>query len=148
MLYYRECAGIKLAHSGKALMSWVTNRSGIKKRFPTVMSVGKVVRIHNDLFSESEFFDQLTVTLEVGLAQVGEQTLSFTHQLHQAAVSGEIFFIGLQVQGDLVDPFCQQCNLALDGAGVGDSAAKIREKTRFFLFCQIRHLKICLIHLC
>jgi hypothetical protein len=33
----------------------------------------------NELFSESEFFDQLAITLEVVLAQVGEQSLSFTH---------------------------------------------------------------------
>jgi hypothetical protein len=125
-------------------MSWALNRSGIKKRFPTVLSVGNVVRIHNDLFSESEFFDQLTVALEVVLAQVGEQAFSFTHHFHQAAMSGEIFFVGLQVQGDLVDPFCQQGNLALNRAGVGGGAAKICEVTRFFLFCQIRHLKICL----
>ena len=95
-----------------------------------------------ELFSESEFFDQLAVALEVVLAQVGEQTFSFTHQLHQTAVSGEIFFIGLQVFGYAVDPFCQQSNLALDRTGVSSSAAVSSEETRFFLVCQIRHLKM------
>jgi hypothetical protein len=105
-----------------------------------VWSVGNVIRIHNDLFSKSEFFDQLTVTLEVILAHVGEQTFSFTHQLHKAAVSGKIFFIGLQVLGDTVDPLCQQSNLALDRTRVGGLTTKFRKETRFFLFCQIRHL--------
>jgi hypothetical protein len=57
-------------------------------------------------------------------------------------VSGEIFFIGLQVFGDTVDPFCQQSNLALNRTGVCGGATKIGEKTRFFLVCQIRHLKM------
>ncbi len=95
-----------------------------------------VVLYINKLFSESEFFDQLTVTLEVVLAQIGEQTFSFTHQLHEPTVSGEIFFIGLQVFRDTVDPFCQQCNLALDGTGVDGIAAKISEETRFFFFVK------------
>jgi hypothetical protein len=55
------------------------NPLDIKKRFPTVWSVGNVCYIHKELFSESEFFNQLTVPLEVGLAQVGEQAFSFTH---------------------------------------------------------------------
>ena len=119
-----------------------TNPSGIKKRFPTVLSVGNVVRIHNDLFSESEFFDQLTVTLEVVLAQVGQQTFSFTNQLHEAAVGGKILCVGLQVFRDTVDPLCQQCDLALDRTGVGGFSTEFSEKIRFFLFCQIRHLKL------
>ena len=55
------------------------NPYDIKKRFPTGSSVGNVCHIHNELFSESEFFDQLTVTREVGFAHVGKQALSFTH---------------------------------------------------------------------
>ena len=95
-----------------------------------------------ELFSESEFFDQLAIALEVVFAQVGEQAFSFTHKLHQAAVSGEIFFIGLQVFGDTVDPFCQQSNLALNRTCVCGGATEIGEETRFFLVCQIRHLKM------
>lgn len=51
----------------------------IKKRFPTVGSVGNGLYIHKELFSESEFFDQLTVASEVGLTHVGEQAFSFTY---------------------------------------------------------------------
>ena len=57
----------------------MNNPYDIKKRFPTVGSVGNVCHMHNELFSESEFFDQLTVTREVGFAHVGKQALSFTH---------------------------------------------------------------------
>ena len=94
------------------------------------------------LFSESEFFDQLTVTLEVVFAQIGQQTLSFTYQLHQTAMGGKIFFIGLQMLRDTVDPLCQQRNLSLDGTGIGGFSTKICKETRFLFFCQIRHLYI------
>jgi hypothetical protein len=53
---------------------------------------------------------------------------------------GEIFFIGLQVFRNAVDPLSQQGNLALDGPSVGSLATKISEETRSFFFCQIRHL--------
>ena len=53
------------------------------------------------------------------LLQVVQQTLTFTYQLHQAAVSGEIFFVLLQVTADLADTFCQQCDLAFNGTGIG-----------------------------
>lgn len=118
------------------------NSLDIKKRFPTGLAVGNSLYIHKELFSESEFFDQLAITLEIGLAHVGKQTLSFTYQLHQATVSGEIFFVGLQVFRDTVDPLCQQCDLALDRTGVGGFSTKLCKEARFFLFCQIRHLKL------
>ena len=125
------------------MSSWATKSSGIKKRFPTVLSVGNGSPIHKlKLFSESEFFDQLAVPLEIGLAHIGEQTLSFTDLLHQTTVGGEIFFIGLQVLGNTVDPLCQQRDLALDRAGVGGLSTKFCKEIRFFLFCQIRHLKL------
>jgi hypothetical protein len=106
-----------------------------------VCSVGKSIRRHNELFSESEFFDQFTVALEVLLAKVGQQTLPFTNQLHQAAMSRKIFFVSLQMFGNTVDPFGQQGDLAFDRAGVGGGAAEISKESRFLLFCQIRHLK-------
>ena len=82
-------------------------------------------KLPRGLFTQSEFFDQLPVPGKVGLAQVGEQALSFAYQLHQATVSGEIFFIGLQVQRNAVDPLRQQSNLALDRAGVGGFATEV-----------------------
>src|SRR6185312_12044680 len=96
--------------------------------------------MHNELFSESELFDQLAVPLEIGLAQVREQAFSFAHQLHQTPMSGEVFFIGLQVFRKAVDPLSQQCDLALDRTRVGGLSTEISKETRFFLFCQIRHL--------
>ena len=123
-------------------MKNATDSFRYKKRFPTGISVGNGSYIHKDLFSESEFFDQLAVPLEIGLAHIGEQTLSFTDQLHQTTVGGEIFFIGLQVLGNTVDPLCQQRDLALDRAGVGGLSTKFCKEIRFFLFCQIRHLKL------
>src|SRR5579872_2278897 len=106
-----------------------------KKRFPTGWSVGNGSYLHKALFSESQFFDKLAIAGEVGLAQIGEQALSFTNQLHEAAVSGEIFFVGLQVFRDTVDPFRQQSNLSLDRSGVGGLSTELRKKISFFLFC-------------
>jgi hypothetical protein len=95
--------------------------------------------MHNELFSESEFFDQFAVTLEVLLAKVSQQTLPFTDQLHQATVSRKIFFVSLQMFGNTVDPLGQQGNLSLDGTRVGGVPTKISKKIRFLLFSQIRH---------
>jgi hypothetical protein len=144
-LILRQERSVKPQFCVKKRMLFVQMRQGpldIKKRFPTGVSVGNGLYFHKELFSESEFFDQLAVTSEVGFAQIGKKTFSFTYQLHQATMSGEIFFIGLQVFRDPVDPLCHQCDLALDRACVGGFSTKFCKEARFFLFCQIRHLKL------
>ncbi len=51
-----------------------------KKTIPNrVVSWECLSYTYNELFPESEFFDQLAITQEVVLTQVGEQSLSFTH---------------------------------------------------------------------
>jgi len=49
------------------------------------------------LFTEAQFLDQRPVTGQVVLAQVGQQALPLSNHLHQPALGGEIFFVGLQV---------------------------------------------------
>ena len=39
------------------------------------------------LFSDTEFFNQLAITCKVMFLKIVKQTLTFTNQLHQAAVS-------------------------------------------------------------
>ena len=98
-------------------------------------SVGKSSRMHNDLFSKSEFFDQLAVTLEVLLAEKGQQAFSFTNQLHQSTVRGKILFVRLQMFGDTIDPLRQQGDLSLRRTRVGSFPTKFRKEIRFLLFC-------------
>ena len=50
--------------------------------------------------------------------QVIQQALSFTYQLHETAVSGEVFFVLLQVTTDLADTLRKQCDLAFNGTSV------------------------------
>jgi hypothetical protein len=85
------------------------------------------------LFPDSEFLDQLAVTCQVMLLHVIQEALTLTYQLHEAAVSGEIFFVLLKVAADLADPFGQQCDLAFNGAGVRFFSG-ISGKYRGFLF--------------
>jgi hypothetical protein len=66
------------------------------------------------LFPETEFLDQRTIAGKVVLAQVSQQTLTLPNKVHEAAVGGKIFLIGLQVLGNVVDPLRQQGYLALD----------------------------------
>ena len=40
-----------------------------------------------ELFSDTEFFNQLAITCKVMFLKIVKQTLTFTNQLHQAAVS-------------------------------------------------------------
>ena len=97
--------------------------------------------MHNDLFSKSEFFDQLAVTLEVLLAEIGQQTFSFANQLHQPAVRRKILFVRLQMFGDTIDPLRQQGDLSFCRTRVGGFPTKFRKEIRFLLFCNIRHQK-------
>ena len=75
----------------------------IKARFPTVEPVGNCELSLIHLFSNSKFFNQSTITLQVLLAQVSKQSLSLTNQLHKSAVSREIFFVGLKVFRNVIN---------------------------------------------
>ena len=54
------------------------------------LSETKVSALGGDLgylFSDTEFFNQLAITCKVMFLKIVKQTLTFTNQLHQAAVS-------------------------------------------------------------
>ena len=85
-----------------------------KKTIPNRgLSWEKVVVCIMIYFLSPSFFDQLAVPLKVLLAEIGQQTLPFTDQLHQATMSRKILFVGLQVFRNTVDPLRQQGDLAL-----------------------------------
>jgi hypothetical protein len=66
------------------------------------------------LFSDSEFFDQLTVAAEIVFLKIVQQAFALAYQLHKAAMRGEVFFVGLEMTRDLGDTFCQYRNLPFD----------------------------------
>ena len=61
------------------------------------------------------------------LTQVVQQALPFTYHLHESAMGAEIFFVGLQVLGDLIDTFSEQGDLTFDGARIRCFSTKISE---------------------
>jgi hypothetical protein len=79
------------------------------------------------LFSDPEFFDQLAITGQVVLLQVIEQAFALSYQLHQPAVSGEVFFVLLQVTRNLGNPFCEKRDLSFNGPRIRLFAAKLFE---------------------
>lgn len=86
------------------------------------------------LFSDAEFFNQSAITLKVVFLQVVQQAAAFAHQLHEATVRGEIFFVLLQMTGDLRDAFSEQGDLSFDGTRVRSGGAKLCKNARFFFF--------------
>ena len=49
------------------------------------------------LFTDAELFDKRAITGKVSAAQVLQQAFTTAYHLHQPALAGEIFFIGLKV---------------------------------------------------
>lgn len=68
------------------------------------------------------------------LLQVVKQTFTLTNQLHQAAVSREVFFVFLQVSADLADPLRQLGNLTFGRTRIFSFAAKFCENLCCFFF--------------
>lgn len=96
--------------------------------------------LRNDLFSETDFFDQLAVVLQVAITQVGQQAFSFADKLHQPAMCGKILLIGLKMVGYSVDTLGQQGNLSFNGSGICGTGPELCEVFCCFFFSQIRHL--------
>ena len=113
--------------SGFRASSLLATKSPSNKPFPLPL-----VAAEERLFSDSELFDQLAIAGKIVLLQVIQQALTLTNQLHQAAVSGEIFFIHLQVGADLADPFCQLGNLTFNRSGIGSLTTEFCEDLACF----------------
>lgn len=58
------------------------------------------------LFTQTEFFDQFAVACKIVFLKVIQQALALTYQLHEPTMSGKIFFVLLQMAGNLADPLC------------------------------------------
>ena len=88
-----------------------------------------------NLLADAEFLDKGTVACQVVLLQIVKQTPATAYQVHQAAVGGKIFFVGLQMRRNLVHALRDKGNLAFNRPGVGSSAAEFRKNACFFFFC-------------
>jgi hypothetical protein len=70
------------------------------------------------LLPDTQFFDELAVTLQVVLAEVGKQALTLTNQFHETAMGAEILLVLLEMGRQSGDTLSQQSDLAFDRAGV------------------------------
>ena len=104
------------------------------------------------LAAQPQASDEVTVTLNVVLAQVLQQTAAATDEQQQATTGVVVVLVGLQVLGQVVDALGQQCDLSLRGAGVGlvdavlleDFSLLLSGKSHecFSLFVSVRNLRI------
>lgn len=62
----------------------------------------RCVRI-SGLFTDAEFFDDGTITFDIDLHQVVEQTTTLTYEHLQCARSIEVFLVLLHVLGQMTD---------------------------------------------
>jgi hypothetical protein len=71
------------------------------------------------LFSEFQFSDNCPVAFNFGILEVSEQASAFAYQFEKSLFGGKIFFMHLQVFGQIVDAVSEQSNLGFGGACVG-----------------------------
>ena len=65
------------------------------------------------LLTNTEFFDDCAVTLDVFCLQVIQHTTTLTNKCGQRALCTEVLAVFLQVLGQVVDTEGEQCDLAL-----------------------------------
>jgi hypothetical protein len=70
------------------------------------------------LFTDTKLFDQRTIRSKVRAGEVLQEAFAATYHLHESALAGEIFFIGFEVIGNMIDTLGKHSNLTLDRTGV------------------------------
>ena len=75
------------------------------------------------LLSQSQGLDQSLIAGFTPLLQIVQQPPALAHHLQQAPPAVMVFFVGLKVFLQLVDPLGEQGNLHFRAAGVGRIAA-------------------------
>src|SRR5438093_7248414 len=85
-----------------------------------LMEISRVVinRKSEPLLADVEAFDQVRVTLRVLAFQVVEEPAAASHEHQQAAAGVMIFGVCLEMFGQVVDAFAQECDLNFWRAGV------------------------------
>ena len=77
------------------------------------MTLILTLEICKALLAETEFLDDLTVTVDVLLLEVREETTALTYELHECAVCGVILVVCLNVLCEVLDAVSEECYLAL-----------------------------------
>ena len=82
------------------------------------MPEGKPSGIKTDLLSQTELFNDCTVTVDVLLLKVAEKVSSVTDHLEHAAAAVMILGVRLEVLGEVVDSLGENSDLNLGRTGV------------------------------
>ena len=85
------------------------------------------------LLTETEFFDDSTVALNVFCLQIIQHAAAFSNQCGQCTLCTEILTIVFKVLGEVVDTEGEECDLALSRTGVFSVIAVLSEQLGFFL---------------
>ena len=89
----------------------------------------------NSLFTNTEFFDDSAVTLDVFCLQIIQHAATFTNKCGQCALRTEVLAVVLEVLGQVVNTEGEQSDLALSGTGVLSVVAVFSEQLSFLFRC-------------
>ena len=70
------------------------------------------------LLTDAKLGDDSTITLDVILGHIVQQTTALTDHLEQAHTGVVVLLVHLQVLGELIDPLGEDSDLHLGGAGI------------------------------
>lgn len=89
------------------------------------------------LFPDVQFFDNLTIPVDIFLFQVVKEAPPFTYQLYKRTLGVEIVAVLFKVLCKVVDPECEQRDLSFGRTRVGSCSAVFCEKLLFYFFSQV-----------
>ena len=89
------------------------------------------------LFTQAELFNDISVTLNIGLLQIVQEISSLTNKLQQTLTGVEVFFVGLKVTGQLKNTSGQKRDLHFWGTRIIFVLAILNNN--FFLFRGIHN---------
>jgi hypothetical protein len=80
---------------------------------------------YQELLTQSEFFDQVSVLENILFGQVIQQAATLTNQLNQRQFSAFVFALAFQVSADVVDALGKHGDLCLGATGIGIGTTKL-----------------------
>src|ERR1035438_3123240 len=75
-------------------------------------------RLRESLVTQLQFLGDRLVTGQIHSLQIFQQAAALADHEQQSAARAVIFFVGLQMAGQMVDPLRQQCDLDISRTGV------------------------------
>lgn len=89
------------------------------------------------LFTQTEFFDDGTISFDILLCQIAKQILSVTNHFKQTALRMEILGIFLHVLGEHIDAVGENGNLHLGRTCVVFTGSVVRDDLLFEFFLHL-----------